>query len=162
MKEIEFAMLKTPDGVHVERAVAQRSLAKGVLALQQAGGRVPCGPDGAPMLWNEHRGWHSRDTAAEPRRSGRPLSELIRHQLLIDHRIRQERLDREIQADRDLVRGASLLAWYWAQTFRHKFVPQPSFDAPAEVLIGWRLARRGYHHPPAWLLRERKSGQSRR
>jgi hypothetical protein len=155
---MEYAMLKTSDGTPVARAEAQRSFERARAALAAAGGRPPCDPSGEPMLWSAQRGWHSDET----RRVGRPLSELVRRQLFIDHQIRQERLDREIRADQDLVRRASPLAWRYAQTFRHTFVPQPSFDAPAEVLIGWRLARRGYHHPPAWLLRERKSGQSRR
>jgi hypothetical protein len=49
----------------------------------------------------------------------------------------------------------SPIAWKYARQFRHAFVPQRGLDAPAATLTGWRLARRGYDRPPAWLLQER-------
>ena len=32
---------------------------------------------------------------------------------------------------------------------------QPSVFDPHDKLVGWRLARRGHHRPPDWLVRER-------
>jgi hypothetical protein len=95
------------------------------------------------------------------RRAGSPLAELIRRQTFLDHLIHQGRLDKEIRADDALIRGASPLAWLYARQFRRGFLPQPPFDASADELTGWRLARRGYDSPPAWLLRERGAGSIR-
>jgi hypothetical protein len=149
--QMEYAMLKTPDGTRIERTEATRSLAKGFLALQAAGGRVPCDASGQPMLWNERRGWHPREGADETRRAGRPLSYFTRRQLFRDLQIRQERLGREIAFERDLLRTASPLAWRAARLFRHGLAPQPGLDAPAYMLVGWRLHRRGRYDPPASL-----------
>lgn len=150
----EYAMLRTPDGAAVPRTAAKQSLQKAKEALARAGGRPPSGPDGEPMLWSEQRGWFPRDERA-PRRAGRPLSELIARQRFREHVIRQDHLDREIRVDHALLRGASPLAWCYARQFRHRLDPQPSFDAPADMLTGWRLALRGFDSPPAWLLQER-------
>jgi hypothetical protein len=154
-------MLKTAAGTAVPRPEAQRSLGHALEALALAGGRPPLGPDGTPMLWNEGRGWHPRD-GDEPRGAGSPLAELMKRQTFLSHKIRQDRLDREIRADDALIRGASPLAWLYARQFRRGFLPQPPLDASADELTGWRLARRGYDSPPAWLLQERRDASRRR
>jgi hypothetical protein len=158
----ECAMLKTADGAAVPRPGAQRSLLKGLVALAAAGGRVPTGPDGTPMLWNERHGWFPRGgNEGKTRRAGRPIAELMKRQTFVSHKIRQDRLDREIRADDALIRGASPLAWLYARQFRRGFLPQPPLDASADELTGWRLARRGYDSPPTWLLQERRDGSIR-
>jgi len=97
-------------------------------------------------LWNERQGWHAPERT-ESRRSGRPLSYFTRRQLFRDHQIRQERLGREIAFERDLPRTAPPLAWRAARLFRHGLAPQPGLDAPAYMLVGWRLHRRGMYDP---------------
>lgn len=149
--EWELATLKMADGTPVERTAARRSLAKLRLAVQAAGGRVPNGRDGRPMLWSEQRGWFERGADDETRPSGRPLSYFTRRQRFRKYQIRQQRRDWEIAFERDLVRTATPLAWFHAKSFRHGFLPRPHVDSPAEVLIGWRLHRRGMYDPPASL-----------
>jgi hypothetical protein len=146
-------MLKMPDGTAVPRPEAQRSLRNALVALAAAGGRPPLGPDGSAMLWNSRRGWVPRGTT---RSGGRPLAEFLARQNFRAHQIRQDRLDQEIRADHALLRGASQLAWCYARQFSRAFVSQPSRDAPTAMVTGWRLARRGYDRPPAWLLQERE------
>jgi hypothetical protein len=151
---MEYATLRWANGNLVPRTEAHQSFRKFQAALAAAGGHAPCCPDGEPLLWNERQGWHARERT-ESRRVSRPLSEFIRRQLFREYQIRQEQVDREIAQDRaierELVRSATPLAWRWARTFRHGFIPRPHVDSPAEVLIGWRLHRRGMYDPSASL-----------
>lgn len=148
---MEYAMLRTANGDPVPRTEAQQSFRKFQAALAAAGGHPPCGADGTPLhLWNERQGWHAPERT-ESRGAGRPLSYFTRRQLFRDHQIRQERLGREIAFERDLLRTASPLAWRAARLFRHGLAPQPGLDAPAYMLVGWRLHRRGMYDPPASL-----------
>jgi hypothetical protein len=155
MGEIEYATLRRADGTPTPRTAAQRWMMEALIAQ---GGRV--GPDGRPMLQTAQGDWVPRTAkdGGTTHRAGSPLAELIKRQTFLSHKIRQDRLAREIRADDALIRGASPLAWLYARQFRRGFLPEPPLDASADELTGWRLARRGYDSPPAWLLRERRDG----
>jgi len=154
--EWELATLKFANGDPVPRTAALPSFEKAKRAFARAGGRAPLGRDGQPMLWSEHDGWHERSgvSRATHRARGRPIAELEARQRFIGYQIRQDRLSATINEERDLLRSASLMAWHWAKMFGHGLMAQPSFDSPKDVLVGWRLARRGYDTPPRWFLKE--------
>ena len=54
---------------------------------------------------------------------------------------------------RDLLRGASALAWKHVKQFAAGTPPPSPSDQP-DVLIGWRLFGRGFTTAPVWLKRE--------
>jgi hypothetical protein len=60
-ESIEYAMMRTADGIPVPRTQALRELEKFRRVIAQAGGRAPLGSDGRSMVWNEARGWFPRD-----------------------------------------------------------------------------------------------------
>jgi hypothetical protein len=66
MDDMEFAAVEMA-GTPVVRTAALRSFAKAQTALVRAGGRVPFGPDGLPMYWNEYRGWYPRTEGLDSR-----------------------------------------------------------------------------------------------
>jgi hypothetical protein len=125
---------------------AQQSFRKFQAALAAAGGHPPCGADGTPLhLWNERQGWHA------PERTNRVAPVARSRTSPAGSCSGITRSARKIAFERDLLRTASSLAWRAARLFRHGLAPQPGLDAPAYMLVGWRLHRRGMYDPPASL-----------
>jgi hypothetical protein len=149
--EWELAMTKAADGTPVERTAARRSLAKSLLAVQAAGGRVPNGRDGRPMLWSEAREWFERGAddetvapVARPRTTSAGSG---------SGSTRSASRSATGRSRSNVIWSATRLPWPGAppDSSATGLAPQPGLDAPAYMLVGWRLHRRGMYDPPASL-----------